>query len=96
MIIKSVLIEEQRRLERALKAYESEIKNLPKGSIQMKKINGRIYAYRAWRSGNNIVTERIMDEVIDEMRKNINRRQRIEKQIREIKKELKYLEKVIK
>ena len=96
MIIKSVLIEEQRRLERALKAYENEIDHLPKGSIQLKLINGKNYAYRAWRSGSRVATERIKDSMLEEMRKNINRRQRLEKQVREIKRELKYLEKVIK
>ena len=96
MIIKSVLLEEKERLERALKAYENEIKNLPKGSIQIKLINGRKYAYRAWRSGSNVVTERIKDVMLEDMSKLINRRQRLEKQVREIKKELKYIGKVIK
>jgi hypothetical protein len=95
-VMKSVILEEKDRLERALNAYQNEINKLPKGSIQMKLIKGNKYAYRAWREDKKVITQRVKDLELEEVKRLINKRQRLEKQVKEIKKELKYIEKVIK
>ena len=54
MAIKEVLKEELNNSLRMRKAYESELKKLPKGSLIRKKIKGHQYYYLVLREGGKV------------------------------------------
>ena len=55
-IIKSILAEEVERSKQMESLYKKELKALPKGSIQMKKIRGKEYPYLCYRVGSKVKT----------------------------------------
>ena len=55
IVLEGVLKEEFSRLKEAEKSYRREIRKLPKGSLQKKKIKGLLYAYLAYRKGNVVL-----------------------------------------
>ena len=73
-IIDEVLLEEYERSLRISRALEEEIASLPKGSIQIKHINGREYHYLQFREGKKIVSRYVADAEVDALRESIRRR----------------------
>ena len=63
-VIKGVLCEELQNSKRMKKAYEKAIRELPKGSLSIKVIRGKEYAYLAQREGGKVrfVYKGIMSE----------------------------------
>lgn len=61
-----------------------ECQNLPIGSIQKKKINNREYYYRQYREGKTIKTIFISNDQLADIKKQISRRNKIEKRLKEI------------
>ncbi len=53
-VIKGVLYEELQNSKRMKKAYEKAIRELPKGSLSIKMIRGKEYAYLAQRKGGKV------------------------------------------
>lgn len=53
-VIKGVLREELENSLRMKKAYESELRKLPKGSLAVRKIRGHDYYYLVKRSGEKV------------------------------------------
>lgn len=59
MLIKSVVLEEERRNAEMIATYEKELKSLPKGNLSIKKIGNNEYYYLKYRNGKKIVTDYI-------------------------------------
>ncbi|MFA5167640.1 MAG: hypothetical protein WC530_03825 [Candidatus Omnitrophota bacterium] len=97
-VLKGILKEEEERLKEAVGSYEREIAKLPKGSVQLKRIKERDYAYRAYRRGERVVYEYVGDlkpEELKELKKKIELRQRYEKKLREVRVNLKEMKRMI-
>ena len=85
--LEGVLKEELARLKEAEKSYLREIRRLPKGSFQKKKIKGILYAYRVYRKGNVVVRKylgRFLEAQHKHLREQIKLRQKYEKQLRAV------------
>jgi hypothetical protein len=90
-VLKGILKEEKERLKEAQGSYEREIGKLPKGSVQIKKIKERDYAYRAYRKGKRVVYAYVGDlppEELKELEKKIELRRLYERKLREVRQNL--------
>jgi len=96
-IIKGVLEEEYERLKRMEIAYNRKLNELPKGSIQMKMIKGRKYAYLVRREGKRVVSQYLKSDESQMiiLRGQIEQRKKFEKEIRLIQEDFKIIQKVI-
>ncbi len=97
-ILNGILKEELERLKALLRNYEQEISNLPKGSLIAKNIKGQIYYYLNYRKSGKGVFEYIgkLDKNdLDKLKKKIEERRKLAKLNREVKKDIKKLEKMI-
>lgn len=63
---------------------EEQIRSLPKGTITIKKINGREYEYWQFRDNGKQITKRVKGEELETLRLQINERKRLEKLLKEI------------
>ena len=87
-----IVVEEKERLEELLKFYNKELKKYPKGNVSRKKRNGNYYYYQCYRDGSTVITNYLGKEdspEVKEMRKKIEERIRIEKNIKRAKENLK-------
>ncbi len=66
--VNGVLKEELSRLRAAERSYVREIKRLPKGSIQKKKISGKVYPYLNYRKGSKVVSKYLGNLSKEELR----------------------------
>lgn len=96
-IIKGVLEEEYARLKRMEIAYSSKINELPKGSIQIKIIKGRKYAYLVRREGKKVVSQYLNtdENKMNILRKQIEQRKKFKKEIHQIKEDFKVIRRAI-
>lgn len=88
IVLDAVLREELSRLKAAEKSYSREIRKLPKGSLQKKKIKGVVYAYLAYRKGKVVLRKylgRFSDGEHQHLQKQIVARQKHEQQLRAVK-----------
>jgi hypothetical protein len=80
-VLKSVLKEEEKRLQSLSKMYRKKIDSLPKGSISLKKIRNGQYAYLAYREGKKVCFTYLGNASSDEalkMKAKIQERKKIE------------------
>ena len=97
-VILGVLKEEEDRLKELSKVYAKEIASKPKGSISLKKLGKRRYAYLNYREGDKVKTRYLGPEHAKEvaaLRKQIEERRRYERWLREIKQNLGLLHRVL-
>jgi len=97
-IIFDVIHEEYQRLKQLSEKYEIEIRNLPKGSIQRKKRNGKYYIYLSYRNKDKVICKYIgkgSSPKVQDLTGKIELRKDYEKKLKEIKKEIKEVRKVI-
>jgi hypothetical protein len=97
-ILNGVLKEELERLKELEKNYEEKIAKLPKGSLIKKNIKGNIYYYLNYRKGKKGIFEylgKLRKEEIDKMKEKIAERRKLVKLKRQVKKDIKNLEKII-
>lgn len=66
-VMEDVLVEEYMRALRIERLVKSEIEELPKGSIQKKKIKGKEYPYLQYRCGNAIKSQYIKAQEVHEL-----------------------------
>ena len=66
-VMEEVLVEEYMRALRIERLVKSEIEELPKGSIQKKKIKGKEYPYLQYRCGNAIKSQYIKAQEVHEL-----------------------------
>ncbi len=94
-VVMDILDNERRRLVKLLSKYESQLSELPKGSISVKKRSNRDYAYLAHREGRKVVFDYIgpaSSDAVQELSKMIERRKELEDTIRQVKQNLKTVE----
>ena len=85
-------------IEETLEFYREEekrlaalIASLPKGIIKKKKVNGKEYFYLKYRKGNKVIYEYLGKEFPSKLAKQIERRKRLERELKEIKDAIKFL-----
>jgi len=97
-VLKGILKEEEARLKEAGGSYEREIAKLPRGSIQLKRIKERDYAYRAYRKGARVVYEYLGDLKAEELKgvkQKIELRRRYEGKLREVRENLREVRRMV-
>lgn len=98
-ILKSILKEELNRLKKLGLNYDKNIAKLPKGSLVRKNINTHIYYYLAYRKGNKVIFDyvgKLNPKERENLLDKIDERKKYEKLNRQVKKDIKKLEKMIK
>lgn len=56
-MLSSVLFEEKARLESLLNKYEEMFSHFPKGSVSLRVISGKSYAYRVYRENGKVYSD---------------------------------------
>ena len=77
--LEEILKEELGRLGEVIGSYRREVQNLPKGSVQRKKIRGHVYPYLAVRDGDKVryrYLGQLSREKLEELGKSIELRRR--------------------
>jgi len=81
----SILKEERERSERVLRAFVSELENLPKGSLQKKTRGNCEYFYLAYRNSCGAVKyDYVKKEDLSSVEKALVRRKSLEKSVRSL------------
>ena len=90
-------LREVKRMKALREVYEKQLEILPKGSLRTKERNGKKYFYLSYRSNGKVVSEYIgkNETVIEDLRERLERRKGIEGLIKNIKKELVLMNKVL-
>ena len=89
--IESILQEELQRLREAEQSYRREIRALPKGSIQNKRIKGIVYPYLAFRKGKRVVSRylgNLLKEELERLRQGIALRRQQEQMLLQVRKNM--------
>lgn len=97
-VLKGILKEEAARLKEAQGSYERAIAELPKGSVQYKRIKERSYAYRAYRQGDRVVYDylgRLEPEEVKKIERKIKVRRSYEQKLREVRENLSKVRRMI-
>ena len=92
-VLKKALKEERQRLKAMLMTYKKEIATLPKGTIQYKNINGKVYPYLTYRDiGANgekkVRTVYIKKQDLDQVLRKLEKRKKILQYIKDIEEDL--------
>lgn len=98
-ILKSVLKEELKRLKALGRQYSNILGKLPKGSLSRKKRGNRVYYYLAYRKEKKVVYDyigKLDQKAREKLLDKIDERKKIEKLNRQVKMDIKKLEKMIK
>jgi hypothetical protein len=95
-ILDGVLKEEYERSKRIKLAMESELVELPVGYISAKKIAGKPYFYLQKRVKSKIISIYIQAEQLEEVEKQVARRRQLEQSIKELRENIKKIERVVK
>ena len=96
MTLRTVLEEQIKRNHRNSGIYREKLLSLSKGSIHVKKENGRDYYYlKTWDSEGKRVARSIREEHVEIVRHELATRKRIEQWIREIEEDIKIAEKAL-
>ena len=96
--IDGVLKEELERLLELEKSYLREIKALPKGSIQQKKIKKKSYPYLVCRDGSDVIYDylgKLSKAEINKLESGIEQRRKFEGLLREVRRNISRLEKIV-
>lgn len=97
-VLFSVFEEEWERLQDRTKRYQQEVEELPKGSLCLKKRRGRQYAYLNYREKSAVKSQYLGEaksKVVKDYREKIELRRKLEKGLREMRADMKALEKVL-
>lgn len=96
-ILKGVLEEENERILKLIDKYEKEIQAFPRGSISYKNIKGHKYAYLVSRNKNKLDFKYLGkdEKKINDMKKGILERKKVEKLLKNAKINLKEVKKAI-
>jgi hypothetical protein len=98
-IMKGLAHEELENSIRIKKAYEDAIKNLPKGALSKKKINGGEYYYLFYRESPEKVRShylgKLSDREVKEYQEKIRKRREYEKLVREAQQQISFFRKVL-
>jgi hypothetical protein len=92
--IKDTVTQQYHTLLDELTKLQNDIKKLPKGVIQPRKLKNNWYYYRKYRDGQRVISEYIKKRSLERIREEIRRRQLLEKELRQVKQELKRTENI--
>ena len=97
-VIEGVLLEEKERNLMMQNQYLQEISSLPKGSIVKKSKKSGDYYYLTYRNGGRVVSDYLGKDVekANKIQQDINKRKYLEVLIKNLKSELKLINKVVK
>lgn len=98
-ILNDILHEEKERLLELKKAYESKIQKFPKGSLIKKNIKGHNYYYLNYRSDKRQIFKyigKLSEKEVKDLLAKIEERKKFQKFLRQVKKDIKEIEKKIK
>ena len=98
-ILNDFLQEEKERLLELKKTYESKIQQLPKGSLIKKNIKGHHYYYLNYRLYKKQIFKyigKLSEEKLKDLLDKIEERRKFEKFLRQVKQDIKEIEKKIK
>ncbi len=93
-----VLKEELERLLELEKSYVREIKALPKGSIQQKKIKRSAYPYLVCRDGADVIYNyvgKLSKSDLEKLESEIAQRRKFEGLLREVRRNIIYLKRIV-
>ena len=96
--IKSIIQEEQQRLQALCQKYADRIDSFPKGAVSIKKRNKNEYLYLANRQGGKVKFDYIGSVASEKARKvmvQVNDRKNYELKLKQVKNDLKEIGKVI-
>lgn len=96
-IARTILEEEHENLLRQLNHNIQEFEKMQKGSIRMKKINGRKYPYLQYKENGKVISKAIKkSEDIEVVKFKVKKRKQLKNKVREMKKEIVKIEKSLK
>ena len=97
MDISTLVSNELIKLECMYNECENKLQNLPKGSITQKPINGKNYFYLNYRDGKKVRSKYLGNEesYILNLKEKIRERQELEKQLKDVQKEIKLARKIV-
>ena len=98
-ILNGVLNEELDRLNQLKKNYEKQIAKLPKGSLIRKNVKGNIYYYLNYRQEKKKIFKyigKLSNKELENLLDKIEERRKLEKLNKQVKEDIKKLEKMIK
>jgi hypothetical protein len=74
---------EGRDINGRIEAFEKQISELPKGSISIKKVNGKSYYYHRWTEDGKRREQYVSADAVEELRAGIEQRKALEKDLKE-------------
>lgn len=83
-LILHTVLQEKQRIEYMLKKYQSELADLPKGTISEKNVGGKVYYYLKYRDGKKVVSQYVSKKEIDNVRGLVEKRRHIEAMIKSL------------
>ncbi|MDP6631773.1 MAG: hypothetical protein QGH42_12315 [Kiritimatiellia bacterium] len=99
MVIKSILREELDNSRRMKERYEQELSALPRGSLVKRNIKGHEYYYLVYREKGKFKSEykgkAVPDKVLHQYEEAKNLRAKYRKSLSQLKKQIRYLEGVL-
>ncbi len=98
IVVEGILKEELARLKSAEKSYLREIRKLPKGSLQMKRIKGILYAYLVYRKGAQVIRKylgRLPESDLKQFKEQIKQRQIYAQQLRAVRRNQERIRKMV-
>jgi hypothetical protein len=97
-VIGNILQEELERLENLKQLYQSNIEELPKGSIQIKNINSKSYPYLLYRNKNHVHTKylgKLNQKELDSLQDSLSKRKEYASSLRHVKNQIMKLRKML-
>lgn len=83
-LILHTVIQEKQRIEYMLEKYQSELADLPKGTISEKTVGDKVYYYLKYRDGKKVVSQYVSKKEIDNVRSLVEKRRHIEAMIKSL------------
>lgn len=94
--ILEVLSDEKERALRMINGYKKEVEHLARGSISIKKINGKNYHYLIYRNYGKKMSDYIKSDDLEEIKKQLNKRSKLLNIIKKLELDIDIMEHAIK
>ena len=97
-IIKNIWVEELERQKKRCASSKERLDKYPKGSIQIKRINGKEYHYLVWREDGKIKSKYLGNDIdlLEQVRLQLDARKEQAKRLKKLLYDMKLLEKALK
>lgn len=87
--------QEKQRIEYMLAKYQSELSDLPKGTISEKMVGEKTYYYLKYRDGKKVVSQYVSKKEIENVRALVEKRRHIEAMVKSLQEEKAIADKVL-